>query len=159
MKNLNKVLIFTGIAIIAGILVLISNQVSDNENNIQNMINEPIKDSGYFRIDKTQYNIGEKIFLDIDYIGSEDKGTILFLRPMNDTHRTTYMAIPFDGAQKESYSYYLEPMLDQNRGVCSMEDLVGVWSIVFYETNYTNIEFEIKNQISDWDDRTFEPIC
>ena len=40
-----------------------------------------------------------------------------------------------------------------------MEDLVGVWSIVFYETNYTNIEFEIKNQISDWDDRTFEPIC
>ena len=37
--------------------------------------------------------------------------------------------------------------------------LVGIWSIVFYETNYRNITFEIKNQISDWDDRTFEPIC
>ena len=159
MKNLNKVLIFTGIAIIAGILVLISNQVPDDQINVSNIINEPINNSGYFRIDKTQYNIGEKIFLDMDYMNSEDKGIILFLRPVNDTHRTTYMAIPFDGANKKSYSYYLEPMLNEAKGVCSMEDLVGVWSIVFHETEYTNIEFEIKNQISDWDDRTFEPIC
>ena len=81
------------------------------------------------------------------------------MRPINDTHRTTYMSIPFDGAQKESYAYYLEPKLEKDKGICSIEDLVGVWSIVFYETEYTNIEFEIKNQISDWDERTFEPVC
>ena len=154
--NKSKIGIVIGIVITIGIIILISNEETISKNIV---IDEPISQSPDFQIDKTQYNIGEKIFLDMDYLQKDDKGTILFLRPVNDTHRTTYMIIPFDGANKESYSYYLEPMLNEDKGVCSVEDLVGVWSIVFHETNYTNIEFEIKNQISDWDDRTFEPIC
>ena len=159
MKNLNKVLVVLGITIIAGILVLILNQVSDDENNIFDTVNEPVKNSGYFQIDKTQYNVGEKIFINMDYLSSEDKGTVLILRPINDTHRTTYMSIPFDGAKKDSVNLYLEPKLDKDKGICSTEDLVGIWSIVFYETTYPNIEFKIKNQISNWDKRTFESVC
>ena len=139
--------------------MLISNQESISENVTNDKVTEQINAVGDFQIDKKQYNVGEKIFLDMDYIQSEDKGVILFLRPINDTHRTTYMAIPFDGAQKTSYSYYLEPQLDEDKEICSMEDLTGKWSIVFFETKYRNIEFEIKNQISDWDKRTFEPVC
>jgi len=139
--------------------MLISNQESISKNITDDKVTEQVNAVGNFQIDKKQYNVGEKIFLDMDYIQSEDKGVILFLRPINDTHRTTYMAIPFDGAQKTSYSYYLEPQLDEDKEICSMEDLTGKWSIVFFETKYRNIEFEIKNQISDWDKRTFEPVC
>jgi len=139
--------------------MLISNQENISENVTDDKVTEQVNAVGNFQIDKKQYNVGEKIFLDMDYIQSEDKGVILFLRPINDTHRTTYMAIPFDGAQKTSYSYYLEPQLDEDKEICSMEDLTGKWSIVFFETKYRNIEFEIKNQISDWDKRTFEPVC
>jgi hypothetical protein len=158
--NKSKIgIIIVGIIIITGVIILISNQEIISENVTDDKITEQINAVGDFQIDKKQYNIGEKIFLDMDYIQSEDKGVILFLRPINDTHRTTYMAIPFDGAQKTSYSYYLEPQLDEDKEICSMEDLTGKWSIVFFETKYRNIEFEIKNQISDWDKRTFEPVC
>jgi len=158
--NKSKIgIIVVGIIIITGIIMLISNQENISENVTDDKVTEQVNAVGNFQIDKKQYNVGEKIFLDMDYIQSEDKGVILFLRPINDTHRTTYMAIPFDGAQKTSYSYYLEPQLDEDKEICSMEDLTGKWSIVFFETKYRNIEFEIKNQISDWDKRTFEPVC
>ena len=111
--------------------MIISNQDQVNENIIISKITEPADNSAYLQIDKTQYNIGEKIFLDMDEMNSNDKGVVLFLRPINDTHRTTYMAIPFDGANKNSFSYFLEPQLNEDKGICSTEDLTGIWSIVF----------------------------
>ena len=150
-----SVIIIIAVAIFLGM----SNQDQTNEKETVKTTNEKINLSGDFRIDKSQYNIGEKIFLDMDYMGPKDKGTVLILRPINDTHRATYIAIPFNGENKESFSYYFEAKLNEDKGVCSTDDLAGIWSIVFHETNYPNIEFEVKNQISDWDDRSYEPIC
>jgi len=150
-----SVIIIIAVAIFLGI----SNQDQPNEKEIVEEINKTKFLPGDFRIDKTQYNIGEKVFLDMDYISSSDKGTVYILRPLNDTHRITYMAIPFNGENKDSFSYYFEVKLDEKKRACSMDDLDGIWSIVFDGTNYPNIEFEVKNQISDWDDRSFEPIC
>jgi len=147
------------IIILASIFILISNQDQTNEKEIVETNNETKFISGDFRIDKTQYNIGEKIFLDMDHIGSNDKGTVYILRPLNDTHRITYIVIPFNGENKNSFSYYFEAKLDERKGVCSIDDLDGIWSIVFDGTNYPNIEFEVKNQISDWDERNYDPIC
>lgn len=147
------------IIILASIFILISNQDQTNEKEIVETNNETKFISGDFRIDKTQYNIGEKIFLDMDHIGSNDKGTVYILRPLNDTHRITYIVIPFNGENKNSFSYYFEAKLDERKGVCSIDDLDGIWSIVFDGTNYPNIEFEVKNQISDWDNRNYDPIC
>ena len=96
------------IIIIASIFILISNQDQTNEKEIVEEINKTEFLPGDFRIDKTQYNIGEKIFLDMDYIGSGDKGTVYILRPLNDTHRITYMMIPFNGENKDSFNYYFE---------------------------------------------------
>jgi len=147
------------IIILASIFILISNQDQTNEKEIVETNNETKFISGDFRIDKTQYNIGEKIFLDMDHIGSNDKGTVYILRPLNDTHRITYIAIPFNGENNNSFSYYFEAKLDERKRVCSVDDLDGIWSIVFDGTNYPNIEFEVKNQISDWDERNYDPIC
>jgi len=147
------------IIILASIFILISNQDQTNEKEIVETNNETKFLSGDFRIDKTQYNIGEKIFLDMDHIGSNDKGTVYVLRPLNDTHRITYITIPFNGENNNSFSYYFEAKLDERKRVCSIDDLDGIWSIVFDGTNYPNIEFEVKNQISDWDERNYDPIC
>ena len=119
------------IIIIASIFILISNQDQTNEKEMVETNNETKFLPGDFRIDKTQYNIGEKIFLDMDYIGSDDKGTVHILRPLNDTHRITYMTIPFNGENKDSFSYYFEAKLDEKKRVCSMDDIDGIWSIVF----------------------------
>jgi len=113
--------------------------------------------SGPFQIDRKQYALGEKIFLRIGGLNFEDKGQVAVMRPVNDTHYSVYLTIPFDGAQKESFNYYLDPQLSKIRGLCSVDDVLGKWALVFRGTNYANLNFEIINKTvpgTDW-----EPVC
>ena len=113
--------------------------------------------SGPFQIDRKQYALGEKIFLRIGGLNFEDKGQVAVMRPVNDTHYSVYLTIPFDGAQKESFNYYLDPQLSKTRGLCSVDDVLGKWALVFRGTNYANLNFEIINKTvpgTDW-----EPVC
>ena len=71
----SKIVIGIVIIIIVGIVILISNQEMISENirvdhetgeiQITNTVDGKLNISGYVQIDKSQYNIGEKIFLDM----------------------------------------------------------------------------------------------
>ena len=100
--------------------------------------------SGPFQIDRSEYVIGEKIFLVIGGLEPEEKGQIAFLRPLNDTHNLVYMTIPFDGAKDNAFNYYLQPQLSKTKGLCTIEDIAGIWTVVFQGTEHQNIKFEIK---------------
>jgi len=143
------------IIIIAGALIIFT----PNEETTTNKIEEKWQRSGSFEVDKAQYNMGEKIFLSTSNLLPEDKGTVQFLRPLNDTHHKLYIKIPFDGMQKTQFNYYFEPRYNEYRGICSMDDVAGNWIVKFSGTQYKDINFEILAQSSSWDDRTFEPIC
>ena len=147
MKNFKVgiIAIIVGIILISGILIFILNQDPDNRNEIIDNLSAEIS-AITFQIDKTQYNIGEKIFLDMDNMSSSDKGVVLILRPINDTHRTTYLAIPFDGAQKRN-NYYLTPQLNELLGICSIDQLTGNWKISFEGTNYSDLKFKVLENI------------
>ena len=143
------------IIIIAGILIT----STPNEETSKNQIEEKWVKSGPFEIDKNQYHMGEKIFLTTTNLLPEDNGTVQFMRPMNDTHHKLYIKIPFDGMNKSQFNYYFEPRYNEFKGLCSIDDIAGNWIVKFSGTQYEDINFEILNQISSWDDRTFEPIC
>tara|TARA_B110000438_G_scaffold177035_1_gene169201 strand:+ start:295 stop:789 length:495 start_codon:yes stop_codon:yes gene_type:complete len=152
------------IIIIAGALTLfVSNE--DNEDNVRNRadyvtnVDGEWMKSGSFEIDKSEYNIGEKIFLSTTNLLPGDKGTVQFLRPINDTHHKSYIKIPFDGMAKSKFNYYFEPRFNKNTGICSTNDLAGNWVVKFIGTEYKDMNFKIHNKTSDWDDRMFEPIC
>jgi len=149
------IIIIIIIIIIAASLIIFT----PNEETTKNVIEEKWIGSGPFAIDKAQYNVGEKIFLDTDGLKFDDKGTVEFLRPINDTHHKAHIKLPFDGMDKQQFNYYFEPRLHEFRGICSMDDIVGNWIIKFSGTQYEDINFEILNQVSSWDDRIFEPIC
>ena len=151
-----KVIISIIIIIIIAVALIV---FTSNEETSKNEINEIWVKSGPFEIDKRQYNVGEKIFLTTRDLSPEDKGMVKFLRPLNDTHHTTHIKIPFDGKDKEQFNYYFEPRLFGLRGICSMNDIAGNWIVEFTGTQYQDINFEILNQTSSWDDRVFEPIC
>ena len=155
MVNVKVIIPIIIIIIIAAALIIFTS----NEETTKNEIEEKWIESGPFAIDKAQYNVGEKIFLNTVDLKFDDKGTIEFLRPMNDTHHKVYSKIPFDGMNKQQFNYYFEPRLQVYIGICSMDDLAGNWIVKFSGTQYEDINFEILNQISSWDDRTFEPIC
>ena len=143
------------IIIIAASLIIFTS----NEETTKNEIEQKWVGSGPFSIDSAQYNVGEKIFLDTDGLKFDDKGTVEFLRPINDTHHKAHIKLPFDGINKQQFNYYFEPRLQKYTGICSMDDIAGNWIVRFSGTQYEDINFEILAQSSSWDDRTFKPVC
>ena len=115
--------------------------------------------SGPFQIDRSEYILGEKIFLVIGGLQEQDKGQVAFLRPHNDTYNKVYQTIPFDGSEKNAFNYYIEPDLSKKNGICSIEDIVGGWTVVFRGTNYENLEFKIINKILPGDEEDYKSVC
>ena len=115
--------------------------------------------SGPFKIDKLQYLLGENIFFTVDHLASTDKGRVLFLRPMNDTQYSIYTIIPFDGSEKNSFNQYFKPALSHGKKICTTDDLVGRWVVIFEGTNYQNISFEIIDNFLRGEEINYEDIC
>ena len=115
--------------------------------------------SGPFQIDRSEYVLGEKIFLRTGGLGFDEKGQVTFLRPLNTTHYEVYLTIPFDGSDNSAFNYYLQPQLSKLRGFCSIEDFVGDWRVVFRGTDYPNLEFEITKDILPGDEDNYQSVC
>jgi len=115
--------------------------------------------SGPFQIDRSEYVLGEKIFLRIGGLSFDEKGEAAFLRPLNSTHYSVYLTVPFDGSDISAFNYYLQPQLTKLRGFCSVDDFIGDWRVVFRGTDYPNLEFKITEDILPGDEEDFEPVC
>ncbi len=83
--------------------------------------------SGPFQIDRSEYILGEKIFLRTSGLEYNEKGETAFLRPLNSTHYSVYLTISFDGLDNAVYNYYLEPQLSKLKGHCTVDDFIGDW--------------------------------
>ena len=115
--------------------------------------------SGPFQIDRSEYVLGEKIFLRTSGLEFNEKGETVFLRPLNNTHYSIYFTIPFDGSDNSAYNYYLEPQLSKTKGHCTVNDFIGDWRVVFRGTDYPNLEFKITEQMLPGTESSFEPVC
>ena len=115
--------------------------------------------SGPFQIDRSEYVLGEKIFLRIGSLPEDSKGQVAFLRPLNSTHNSVYITVPFDAAKKSAFNYYVEPQLSKNRGLCTVDDFIGEWTVVFRGTNYPNLKFEITENMLPGTEDSFQPVC
>ena len=115
--------------------------------------------SGPFQIDRSKYVVGEKIFLVIGGLESQEKGQVAFLRPLNDTHKKVYQTVPFDGTKKNAFNYYIQPQLSKVAGICTIDDIAGDWTVVFRGTDYANLEFEITDKILPGDEDNYQSVC
>ena len=115
--------------------------------------------SGPFQIDRSEYILGEKIFLRIGGLDYEEKGQVAFMRPLNSSHYSVFITVPFDGATKGGFNYYVEPQLSKTRGYCTVDDFVGEWQVKFRGTDYPNIKFTIIEDILPGNEDSFKPVC
>jgi hypothetical protein len=115
--------------------------------------------SGPFQIDRSEYVIGEKIFLVIGDLEYQEKGQAAFLRPLNDTHYSVYQTVSFDGAKKSAFNYYIQPQISKTRGLCTIDDIAGDWTVVFRGTTHANLEFEITDEVLPGDEDNYQPVC
>ena len=103
--------------------------------------------SGPFQVDRSEYAIGESIFIRMGGIEINEKGQIEIYRPLNATHHKIYLTIPFDGEDRSASNTYFTPQINSKRGICSMDDLSGEWMMVFRETDYPNLNFKINEKV------------
>ena len=143
------------VIIIAGALIIFT----QNEEISENKIEEEWIKSGPFSIDKNEYNLGEKIFIVVNDLKQEDKGKVIFFRPLNSTAWSNYITMDFDGTNKTQFNLYFEPKLSKLKNICSTNELAGEWVVKFIGTEYPDINLKILNQTSSWDTRTFDPVC
>ncbi len=115
--------------------------------------------SGPFQIDRSEYILGEKIFVRVGGLSSEEKGQIAFLRPLNATHQSVYLTISFDGTERNGFNQYFQPQLSKNNGFCTIDDFVGEWRVVFRGTEYADLTFKITEDILPGDESSYEPVC
>ena len=116
--------------------------------------------SGPFEIDREQYVLGELVLMRIGDLQPNEKGQIAFLQPSNGTHQTVYITIPFDGSQKITFNQYFKPSLSRGLGICTKDDLIGNWTVVFQGTDYNNLKFEIVDRYIPGEEENYEePVC
>ncbi len=147
---------------------IILTNVTDENNDIdkkmlprnQTVYTVPPRDwqvSGPFEIDRTQYALGENIFLRVGALAPDEKGQVAYLRTFNDTHYEVYFTIPFDGS-KPSFNQYFKPQIAKATGICSKDYLIGNWTVVFQGTNYPNLKFEIIDLIVPGDEEGYNKV-
>ena len=155
--NMKKIIIVSVailIIIATGVILLNSNEQTVEEKWLEEQVR-----SGPFSIDKSEYNLGEKIFIVVNDLKQEDKGKVIFFRPLNNTSWNNYITMDFDGTNKTQFNLYFEPKLSKLKNICSTNELVGEWVVKFIGTEYPDINLKILNQTSSWDTRTFDPVC
>ena len=69
-----------------------------------------------------------------------------------------YLAIKFDGKNKQNFNKYFEPRFNEWKGICSTSEIVGEWVMTFSGTQYEPIHFTVLNYTMPGDPRTFEPL-
>ena len=116
--------------------------------------------SGPFQMDRSEYALGEKIFVNIQNLRNNEKGTMVFTKIINSTHIFEYKKIGFDGS-KPQRNFYLSIDLFDKRGICTKDQLIGDWELRFVGSNneFTSLDFKIKDQMLPGSEKRYEPVC
>jgi len=125
-------------------------------------------ESGPFMIDRSEYIIGEKIFINIQKLDKNTKGQMIFSKIINSTHTYEYKKFGFDGS-KPQQNLYFSMTLNPMRGVCTPDIFVGDWELIFEgtnskginfdKTNVNSLKFKVINQIMPGMEENYEPVC
>ena len=116
--------------------------------------------SGPFQVDRSVYYLGEKIFINAENLKNFEEGQILIVKEVNSTHFKNYYQIPFDGQKKSSFNVYIEPKISMERKICSVNDIIGDWQVLFNGTSYLGIKIKFLNQTIPGDeDKYIEKVC
>ena len=113
--------------------------------------------TGPVKIDYSEYYLGQKIFVNIEQVSMNEKGKVMFFRPINNTHHQLYFSMPFDGSGVRN-NFYLTPELKMMDEICSKEQLIGKWKIMIQGTNYPILEFEVVDSIIPGNELRYKPI-
>lgn len=98
--------------------------------------------SGPFAITNSTYRLGDNVFMVVTGLKPTDVGTMMIYDPKGGT----FSHVPFNGTMKPDFNYFFKPVTQRSDKLCTAQDLVGNWTIVFQGTSYQPLHFQILNQ-------------
>ena len=111
--------------------------------------------SGPLTILKTKNRLYENLFFNVIGLEKNQKGDILIFAPNDELIQT----IPFDGSVKTHFNFYFKPSTSSGLKLCTVEDLVGVWTVKFVGINYKPLQFEIINEFVPGGEAVLKDVC
>jgi len=61
--------------------------------------------------------------------------------------------------KKNTFNFYTQPSLSVYLKICTVDDLIGEWTVVFRGTDYPNLKFKITNEILPGEEDAYVPVC
>ncbi len=111
--------------------------------------------SGPFTLKDDKFRIDENVFLIADEIRPNEQGDILFVTP----NGKVYAVLPIDGQKKSSFNKHFTPDLSRSANICTVDELIGIWTIKFQGLEYESLKFEIINEFVQGSEKFYEPVC
>ena len=107
---------------------------------------------GPLQINKDKYLLGENVFVSLGDLRSQDMGTVQFITPTGKI----YDEWGFNGMERESQKKYFKPQLLKSKDLCTKEQLIGEWTVMFKDYDMAKISFEVLPDILPNQEKHFE---
>ena len=133
-------------------------KVNDSSLNPYSPAEREWNQSGPFLVDRSQYVLGEKIFVNIQNLDKNDMGHIIVAKIINSTHSQPYKKMQFDGS-KPQQNFYVGIYPSIPKKFCTSDSLIGEWKVIFEGTEYESLKFKILNEIIPGMERNYQSVC
>jgi len=148
-------------AIAITFVVLISVILTEEEGVDRNFLSETTPkpsehiSSGPVTILNSKHRLADNVFFVVTGIEPNQKGNILVFTPKD----ILYTTIPIDGAKKSDFNYYFKPDTVRGLKVCTIEDLVGMWTVLVPGIDNQPLQFEIINEFVRGGETDIVDVC
>lgn len=155
MKKKTSLIVGFLIAVVSiGIIVGLSMEqspISDNNGESQH----DYVSSGPLSVTKYKHRLGDDVFLIVSDLQPNEKGALHIYTPKGIEFKT----ILYDGSKKSYFKQYFYPDTFAKLNICTPEDLVGIWKIVFEDGSYPTLEFEMTDEWVQGAEASITVVC
>ena len=107
---------------------------------------------GPLQINKDKYLLGENVYVILNNLRPQDKGTVQFFTPGG----ILFNEMGFNGENKDYAKMYFKPGLLKSKNLCEQKDLVGTWTVMFEGYEQAKLYFEMTPDILPNQESHFE---
>ena len=109
--------------------------------------------SGPICIRPTEVRLGENIYITANDIPEDEVIRLAITNPNGKVWSYIYA----DGSKKPNWNFYIKPDYSMSSGFCTLNDLVGLWTMELHGTNYESLGFQHGPAILEGSEKHYTP--
>ena len=109
--------------------------------------------SGPICIRPTEVRLGENIYITANDIPEDEVIRLAITNPNGKVWSYIYA----DGSKKPNWNFYIKPDYSLSKGFCTLNDIVGLWTIELHGTNNMPLQFQHGPTILEGSEKHYTP--